>query len=244
MTEATITIENLSADTKIVHIAGQLDESNVDEKIKEIYKSVEEVPKGLKLIYDLEKLEYMNSKSIGYLTDLYGKITEGGGKVAIAKAKPNITDILQVVGLTQLIQSFDTVEMAKSALMGTENVAPAPAPAPEEPAPAPAPTPAPTPAPAPEEPAPAPAPEEPAPAPAPTPAPTIEEPITITPAAPTTEPAPATQPQQPAAEPQQPAAEPQQPAAEPQQPAAEPQQPATGQTSTPTETESTYKFEN
>lgn len=115
MTEATITLEDLAgSNTKIVHIAGQLDESNVDAKIQEVYQAVEASEKGLSLIFDLEGLEYMNSKSIGYLTDLYGKITESGGKVAICSAKPNIIDILQVVGLTQLIQTFDTLEQAKA----------------------------------------------------------------------------------------------------------------------------------
>jgi len=125
MTEVNITIEDLAnlvqgQATKVVKIAGQLDESNVDEKIQQVYKVVEENPKNLNLIFDLEGLEYMNSKSIGYLTDLYGKITEAGGKVVIAKARPNILDILQVVGLTQLIQAFDNLEAAKSAVATTK----------------------------------------------------------------------------------------------------------------------------
>lgn len=116
MTDANIVIEDVTGLNKVVknvHISGQLDESNVDEKIKDIYKIFEATPKGVNLIFDLENLDYMNSKSIGYLTDLYGKVTENGGTVAIAKAKPNITDILQVVGLTQLIKTFDSVDEAK-----------------------------------------------------------------------------------------------------------------------------------
>lgn len=122
MTDVKITIEDVAgiADkkVKIVRIAGQLDESNVDEKIQEVYKTLEIAPKNLSLIFDLENLEYMNSKSIGYLTDIYGKITETGGKMVIAKAKPNIADILQVVGLTQLIKTFDSTDAAKAALAG------------------------------------------------------------------------------------------------------------------------------
>ncbi|MEK7673346.1 MAG: STAS domain-containing protein [Patescibacteria group bacterium] len=167
ITDANITVEDLGT-IKIVHITGQLDESNIDEKIQAIYKLVEANPKNLNLIYDLESLEYMNSKSIGYLTDLYGKITESGGKVAIAKAKPNIFDILQVVGLTQLIPCFDSTELAKNSFGPATPAAPvAAATTPATPAPAPAvpPTPA-TPAPSPEVPAPAPvAPSTPIPAP-------------------------------------------------------------------------------
>lgn len=159
MTQATITVEDVQSPNaneiiKIVHISGQLDESNVDEKIQEIYKLVEATPKGLNLVFDMEHLEYMNSKSIGYLTDLYGKISEAGGQVAIAKAQPNILDILQVVGLTQLIKTFATVDEAKTYLgtttaasaLAAEAVQPAaqPAAAPVQPAtPAPQATPAP-----------------------------------------------------------------------------------------------------
>ena len=130
MNETTITIDDAENGIIVAHISGQLDESNVDEKIKDLYKVVEQNPKGLKLLFDLEKLEYMNSKSIGYLTDLYGKITESGGKVAIAKAAPNIVDILQVVGLTQLINSYDTVDEAKNALSAESQAAPTPETAP------------------------------------------------------------------------------------------------------------------
>lgn len=122
MTEAHITIEDLqSSDAqkilKLISVSGQLDESNIDEKAQEIYTVITANPQNLHLIFDLEKLEYMNSKSIGYLTDWYGKITEGKGKIVIARAKSNISDILQVVGLTQLIPLYGTVEEAKFALL-------------------------------------------------------------------------------------------------------------------------------
>lgn len=156
MTEATVQIEELTNSTgkpiRVIKISGQLDESNVDEKVQEIYKLIEANPSGLNLIFDLEALEYMNSKSIGYLTDIYGKVTESGGSVAIIKARPNILDILQVVGLTQLIKTYNSRE---EALGQTTAAAPAPepvvaapmasAPAPVAPEPAPAPMPAPTP---------------------------------------------------------------------------------------------------
>lgn len=121
MTEVNITINDIQSNNpgltlKSVVIQGQLDESNVDEKIKDVYKVIESNPKNLGLIFDFEGLEYMNSKSIGYLTDLYGKISENGGGVAVAKARPNILDILQVVGLTQLIPALDSTDLAKNKL--------------------------------------------------------------------------------------------------------------------------------
>ena len=118
MAQASITVEDIPSATADIHIklvkfSGQLDESNVDDKAKEIYAIIEAVPQGLKLIFDFADLEYMNSKSIGYLTDWYTKLSEKTGSIVICQAKPNILDILQVVGLTQLIQAVGTLEEAK-----------------------------------------------------------------------------------------------------------------------------------
>jgi anti-anti-sigma factor len=128
MTQANITIEDIPVSTKdvtvkLVKFQGQLDESNVDEKAKVIYELIEQFPQNLYLLFDFEELEYMNSKSIGYLTDWYGKVTEGKGKVVIAKTKSNILDILQVVGLTQLINCYATLEEAKFALLKSDEEA-------------------------------------------------------------------------------------------------------------------------
>ena len=122
MTQVNITIEDIPVTgqgivAKLVKFQGQLDESNVDEKSKLIYQIIEQNPQNLYLLFDFEELEYMNSKSIGYLTDWYGKITQGNGKLAIAKTRSNILDILQVVGLTQLISCYPTLDEAKFALL-------------------------------------------------------------------------------------------------------------------------------
>ncbi|MBI5755215.1 STAS domain-containing protein [Candidatus Peregrinibacteria bacterium] len=122
MTYVNISVENIESSDKgkpikLIKFSGQLDESNVDESAKKIYKLVEENPEKLSLIFDFSDLDYMNSKSIGYLTDWYGRITGKDGKIVIAKAKENIRDILDVVGLTQLIHCYPSVEEAKLAIM-------------------------------------------------------------------------------------------------------------------------------
>lgn len=122
MAQITITVEDIPATSpdkkiKLVHFAGQLDESNVDEKAKEIYDVIGSVPQGLFLIFDFEKLEYMNSKSIGYLTDWYSKLAEKKGGIVIASAKPNIMDIMQVVGISQLVKCVGSIEEAKLSVM-------------------------------------------------------------------------------------------------------------------------------
>lgn len=122
MTSVQITFEDISGAPagkvlKLIRIIGQLDESNVDEQAKSVYALIEATPQGLNLVFDFTGLEYMNSKSIGYLTDWYSKVSANGGKVVIAAARENILDILQVVGLTQLIPAFATLDEAKAAVM-------------------------------------------------------------------------------------------------------------------------------
>lgn len=122
MAQITITTEDIVSTTpdkkvKLLKFAGQLDESNVDDRAKEIYDIINSTPQSLYLIFDFEKLEYMNSKSIGYLTDWFTKLSEKKGGIIIANARPNILDILQVVGITQLIQCVASVDEAKTAAM-------------------------------------------------------------------------------------------------------------------------------
>lgn len=122
MAQVTISIEDIAGmpenrKAKLVTVSGQLDESNVDERAKEIYDAINKAAAGLWLIFDFSKLEYMNSKSIGYLTDWYTKLSEHKGGIVIAGARPNIVDILQVVGITQLIKTVDGVAAAKTAIM-------------------------------------------------------------------------------------------------------------------------------
>lgn len=100
----------------VVEFNGQLDETNVDSTAPAIYKLIEETPNGTSFLFDLENLTYLNSKSIGYLSDWYQKITGKGGTLVIAQARENIADILKTVGLDHIITLYFTMDEAKVAL--------------------------------------------------------------------------------------------------------------------------------
>ncbi len=232
MAEVQITIQDEDANgkpIKVIGFVGQLDETNVDEEAKKIYQVIDgsETPY---LLLDFSELAYMNSKSIGYVTDWYSRVAGKGGQVVIARPRANILDILKVVGITQIINIHDSLEEAKLALGNSVSAAPA---TPITPAAAPAPE-----APVAEAPAePAPAPEAPvAEAPA-EPAPVAEAPVAEAPA----EPAPAPEapvaeaPAEPAPAPEAPVAEaPAEPAPAPEAPVAEaPAEPAPAESSEP-----------
>ena len=117
-----ITVEDTAMDNpdinvKVIKFSGQLDETNVDEKSKGVYEFLEGMPKGASVIFDFDELEYLNSKAVGYVTDWYSKITQNGGQVVIARVKDNIYDILNVVGITQIVKLAGTIDEAKLEIM-------------------------------------------------------------------------------------------------------------------------------
>ena len=163
MAEVQITFQDMEAGgkaIKMISFVGQLDETNVDEEAKKIYQIIDEMTEP-NLLLDFSELAYMNSKSIGYVTDWYSKVVAKNGKIVIASPKPNILDILKVVGITQIVNIYDSIDAAKQVLGSGSTEAPAPTASAETSAPA---TPVPAPTPAPEAPVaePAPTPEAPA----------------------------------------------------------------------------------
>ena len=124
MAEVQTAIQDIDANgkpAKSISFSGQLDETNVDSEAKKIYEVIDAVAEP-NLVLDFENLTYMNSKSIGYVTDWYSRTAAKNGRIVIARPRPNILDILKVVGITQIIPIYDTLDEAKLAL-GTAAVA-------------------------------------------------------------------------------------------------------------------------
>jgi len=118
MSEIQITFQDLTLGgkpAKLINFVGQLDETNVDHEAKQIYQIITEMLEP-NLLLDFSNLEYMNSKSIGYVTDWFTQASAKGGSVSIVGPKPNILDILKVVGITQIITVYSSLEEAKTAL--------------------------------------------------------------------------------------------------------------------------------
>ncbi|MBI5422109.1 STAS domain-containing protein [Candidatus Peregrinibacteria bacterium] len=118
MAEVQTSIQDIDANgkaAKVVTFVGQLDETNVDLEAKKIYEAIDGMAEP-NLILDLAGLTYMNSKSIGYVTDWYSRTAAKNGRIVIAQPRPNILDILKVVGITQIIPIHETIDAAKLAL--------------------------------------------------------------------------------------------------------------------------------
>ncbi|MBN1258465.1 STAS domain-containing protein [Candidatus Peregrinibacteria bacterium] len=98
---------------KLITFTGQLDETNVDTEAKKIYQVIDEMAEP-NLLLDFSDLEYMNSKSIGYVTDFYTRVMAKNGKLVIARPRANILDILKVVGITQIVTVYENLDGAKA----------------------------------------------------------------------------------------------------------------------------------
>lgn len=126
MAEVQITSQDLNISgkvVKVVHFNGQLDETNVDNEAQKIYQLIDSMAEP-HLILNFAQLSYMNSKSIGYVTDWYSRVAGKNGTVSIAQPQPNILDILKVVGLTQIVKIYNTLEEAQKELGATPTAAP------------------------------------------------------------------------------------------------------------------------
>lgn len=112
-----VVLDDPSKNVRLVKFIGQLDETNVDTEAQKIYQIFEESDGKVIVIFDLSDLSYLNSKSIGYITDWFNKAMESGGKIIVAAPRENVLDILKVVGLTNIIEVHMTLEEAKLAAM-------------------------------------------------------------------------------------------------------------------------------
>lgn len=136
MSDIEITFQDLTLGAKtakIITFMGQLDETNVDHEAKRVYQVITEMAEPV-LLLDFSGLDYMNSKSIGYVTDWFTQASAKQGSISIIGPKPNILDILKVVGITQIITVYNTLEEAKTALSNATPAAPAAPATPVEPA--------------------------------------------------------------------------------------------------------------
>ncbi len=102
-------------DVLVFEFSGELDETNADKTFKNIYEQIGEFD-DKKILFNLEGLKYLNSKSIGYIADVFSNIEEADGKMCISHCSDGVKDILELVGITTIIDTVDTDEEAMEKL--------------------------------------------------------------------------------------------------------------------------------
>ncbi|NDK09474.1 anti-sigma factor antagonist [Candidatus Gracilibacteria bacterium] len=102
-------------DIVIFDFAGELDETNADKTFTTIYEMIGEFT-GKKIIFNLEGLKYLNSKSIGYIADVFSNLEDSEGEMYISNCDEGVKDVLELVGITTIIPTVDTEAEAITAM--------------------------------------------------------------------------------------------------------------------------------
>lgn len=83
-------------------IAGQLDSTNCDSVFAHVYNAVSE-PSVTTIILDVRELEYINSKSIGFILDAHLRAEEAGKGLCLFGAEYAAKDALEVSGAADYV---------------------------------------------------------------------------------------------------------------------------------------------
>jgi anti-anti-sigma factor len=85
---------------------GELDKYALSKHKFEINELINNFNKDA-IIFDFEKLVYINSESIGYLIQINDFLKEKGIKFALVGVRKNVKDILNAIGILEVIPSFN-----------------------------------------------------------------------------------------------------------------------------------------
>ena len=102
-------------DVEVFEFHGELDETNADKTFTAIYNTIGDFT-GKKVVFNLLGLKYLNSKSIGYIADIFSNIEDGNGQMYITNMTDEVNDTLELVGITSIINVVPTEEEALKAL--------------------------------------------------------------------------------------------------------------------------------
>jgi len=112
MSDLKISITDVPNKTiKVISLIGEMDEINL-EPFKQQISSISDDPNVKILLFDLSKLEFINSKGIGYFVSVHTHISKFQKFLVLTAANEAVMDVISLVGLTTIIKYFDTVEEA------------------------------------------------------------------------------------------------------------------------------------
>ena len=85
-------------------LAGEIDQSNIEETTAPIDDKIRTMPNGSRLVLDFSDVAYINSTFIGHLAAWYTAMYEKKGSVKVKNLNKQITEILELVGLLNVLE--------------------------------------------------------------------------------------------------------------------------------------------
>lgn len=93
----------------------ELDETNADNTFTKVYEQIWDFS-DKKIIFNLKGLKYLNSKSIGYIADVFSNLEDNDGQMYISNCDEGVKDVLELVGITTIIPTVSEEKEALEAL--------------------------------------------------------------------------------------------------------------------------------
>lgn len=116
MPELTINQEMMGSDLCILSLAGFLDAhtfEQLDEAIGDLYDQ------GVfKIVADLAGVEYISSAGAGVFIGSLATAQESGGDIVLVNPTPNVQEVFDLLGLSQIFKILANMEEAQAALNG------------------------------------------------------------------------------------------------------------------------------
>ena len=102
-------------DVIVFDFTGELDETNADKTFTNVYEQIGDFS-DKKIVFNLTGLKYLNSKSIGYIADVFSNLEDNDGQMYISNCDEGVKDVLELVGITTIIPTVDTESEALEGL--------------------------------------------------------------------------------------------------------------------------------
>jgi anti-anti-sigma factor len=102
------------SDIFIFSIQGRLDAVSVPELEERLNRWFEQ--SETKLIFDLDRLDYISSAGLRVFLTTAKKMKARGGKLCMARLRENVKNVFTISGFITLIPAFDTLGAAQDAI--------------------------------------------------------------------------------------------------------------------------------
>lgn len=68
------------------------------------------------IVLDFEQVDYLDSFAVGFIMDMYRRVTSAKGRLKLSGLKPRVKKILQITRVDNVITLYDNAEEAVAAL--------------------------------------------------------------------------------------------------------------------------------
>jgi anti-sigma B factor antagonist len=88
--------------------------SDVDDKVMSLYSDIKNKGKAERLIFNFQQTSYINSAGIATLINIIQDMSERGGKVSFVGLSNHFLKVMDIVGISDFVDIFETNEAAIS----------------------------------------------------------------------------------------------------------------------------------